>query len=114
MSATRVITSSCTSWALRVSGEPEAPVEVADWRREVQALYGRMRGEKDPESAHELRRMGRDHLFATHPQSPLIPDDVLRTSGVPYWPYDAALRWTLSLTPPIPHSAIASEPVEKR
>lgn len=62
-------------------------------------LYARVRGETDPVRAHDLWRNGRDHLFATHPQSPLMADDPLRRTGLPYWPYDPALRWKVSLTP---------------
>jgi uncharacterized protein len=38
-------------------------------------------------------RRGRDRLFRTHPQSPLTPEDPLRDTGLPYWPYDPALRF---------------------
>jgi len=35
-----------------------------------------------------------------HPQSPLLPDDELRRTGVPYWPYDPELRFALALEYP--------------
>jgi len=73
-------------------------LELADWRRDVHELYSRVRAEADVARAHELWRSGRDQLFLTHAQSPLPPDDPLRTSGLPYWPYDPALRWTLEVT----------------
>jgi uncharacterized protein len=38
-------------------------------------------------------------MFRTHPQSPLKADDPLRRTGLPYWPYDSALRFELELRP---------------
>jgi hypothetical protein len=74
-------------------------LEVASWRRMVSELYAAVRAEDDPRHAHKLWRGGRDELFRTHPQSPLPPGDPLRTTGLPYWPYDPALRWELPLLP---------------
>ena len=42
-------------------------------------------------------RAGRDELFRNHPQSPLLDDDPIRETGVPYWPYDPDLRFTVEL-----------------
>jgi uncharacterized protein (DUF1684 family) len=80
-------------------------LELASWRREVNLLYSAVRAESDPEQGHVVWRTGRDTLFRTHPQSPLAPDSPLRESGIPYWPYDPALRFTLPVRP-------AAEPVE--
>ena len=77
-------------------------LELAGWRRAVAELYAAVRTEPDPAAAHRLWREGRDHLFRTHPQSPLLPDDPLRTTGVPYWPYDPDLRFALPLEPAEP------------
>jgi uncharacterized protein (DUF1684 family) len=74
-------------------------LELADWRRRVSELYAEVRAERDPIEAHALWRAGRDDLFRTHPQSPLPADDPLRESGLPYWPYDEALRFELELQP---------------
>jgi uncharacterized protein (DUF1684 family) len=76
--------------------------ELADWRRAVAELYSSVRREPDSASAHELWRAGRDRLFRTHPQSPLPPDDPLRETGLPYWPYDPDLRFELPLEPAEP------------
>ncbi len=65
----------------------------------VSELYAAVRAEDDPKAAHALWRRGRDELFRTHPQSPLPPGDPLRATGVPYWPYDDALRFELPLLP---------------
>ena len=72
-------------------------LELADWRRRVASLYAGVRAEPDPRTAHELWRAGRDALFAEHPQSALAPDDPLRTTGLPCWPYDPAYRFELPL-----------------
>ncbi|OJV78931.1 MAG: hypothetical protein BGO37_00820 [Cellulomonas sp. 73-92] len=77
-------------------------LELAEWRRAVAELYASVRREADPAAAHQLWRTGRDSLFRSHPQSPLLPDDPLRTTGVPYWPYDPDLRFALPLEPAEP------------
>lgn len=77
-------------------------LELADWRRAVAELYASVRREPDPAAAHQLWRAGRDLLFRTRPQSPLLPDDPLRTTGVPYWPYDPDVRFELPLEPAEP------------
>jgi uncharacterized protein (DUF1684 family) len=74
-----------------------AGLELADWRRRVSELYAAVRAERAPERGHELWRAGRDELFLTHPQSPLPAGDPLRDTGLPYWPYDPALRFSLPL-----------------
>jgi uncharacterized protein (DUF1684 family) len=58
-----------------------AELELTDWRRRTAELW----------------RHGRDTLFRTHPQSPLLAEDPLRASGVDYWPYDPALRFRVPL-----------------
>jgi uncharacterized protein (DUF1684 family) len=74
-------------------------LELTEWRRVVGELYSTVRVQDDPEHGHALWRAGRDALFRDHPQSPLPPDDPLRTSGIPYWPYDPALRFEVPLLP---------------
>ncbi len=75
----------------------QASLDLADWRRRVGELFVRIRADADPEHAHESWRTTRDELFRTHPQSPLPPDDPLRETGLPYWPYDPSLRFDLPL-----------------
>src|SRR5437016_3974015 len=84
--------------------DPQAAVELAHWRRTVAELYATIRAEPDPAAAHALWRMRRDELFRTHPQSPLLSDDPLRETGLPYWPYDPALRVTATLEPTAPET----------
>jgi uncharacterized protein len=74
-------------------------LELNGWRRRVGELYAAVRAEPSPERGHALWRAGRDELFRSHPQSPLPPQDPLRGTGLPYWPYDPALRFTLPLLP---------------
>jgi hypothetical protein len=71
------------------------PLTLLDWRRRVAALYAevRHRAAADPVDAHEHWRHGRDHLFATHPDSPLSPDERHSFKGLRYGPYDPALRF---------------------
>jgi uncharacterized protein len=76
-----------------------AEFELTDWRRQVQELFARVRQESDPATGHQIWRKGRDELFRSHPQSPLLPADPLRASGIGYWPYDPALRFELPLLP---------------
>jgi uncharacterized protein (DUF1684 family) len=79
-----------------------AQLELTDWRRKVAELYARIRATPEPEVAHEVWRATRDDLFRTHAQSPLPPDDPLRDTGLPYWPYDPSLRFTVPIEPAQP------------
>jgi len=79
--------------------DPVTALQLADWRRATAALYARVRYQADPAAAYALWREGRDRLMRSHPQSPLAAGDPLRAGGVPYWPYDPALRWTVPVEP---------------
>ena len=72
------------------------------WRRQVAALYATARSARDPENGWRTWRDGRDELFARHPDSPL--EEAARTSfpGLPYAPYDPALRFEAQLGPVAP------------
>lgn len=76
-----------------------AALELAGWRRAVTCLYAAVRSAADPREAHSHWRRERDRLFREHPQSPLDASDPLRASGLPYWPYDPALRFTVAVRP---------------
>ena len=67
-------------------------LDLAGWRREVFALYARVRASDDPQAAWELWRQTRDRLFSEHPQSPLDATGRAAFSGLPYHPYDPHLR----------------------
>jgi hypothetical protein len=75
-------------------------LSLLDWRRTVSGIYADVRRTTDRAQAHRAWRSARDELFVHHPQSPLLPEDSLRTTGLPYWPYDTALRFEVPLSPP--------------
>jgi len=74
-------------------------LELTSWRRMITELYAAVRAEDDPQSGHAIWQRGRDEMFRSHPQSPLPPGDPLRTTGLPYWPYDPGLRFEVPLLP---------------
>nr|WP_286132167.1 DUF1684 domain-containing protein [Clavibacter michiganensis] len=80
----------------------QSAIQVADWRQRVFALYDevRMLALVDPESAHGAWRDGRDNLFRTHPQTPLLAEDRPGFTGLPVAPYDPAWRFEVEITAP--------------
>lgn len=82
--------------------DPVTAFEVADWRRRVFALYAEVRASTDLFAAHDLWRRTRDELFATHPSTPLLPDDLAVFTGLPVTPYDPDWRFEVSVTPTDP------------
>jgi uncharacterized protein (DUF1684 family) len=83
-----------------LSSDPIARyLSLLDWRRRTAEMYAeiRLRHDRDPVSAHEFWRRRRDDLFRNHPQSPLLPDDRARVSGLKYFEYDARLSFTATL-----------------
>jgi uncharacterized protein len=81
------------------SREQSFPGELAlaDWRRQTAELYKEVRGCGEAAQGHAVWRAGRDRLLSGHPQSPLGPLDPLRSSGLPYWPYDPQFRFAVPL-----------------
>ena len=67
---------------------------VADWRREVHALYRAVRDEQAPEAAHALWVAGRTELFDRHPASPRMAGQRLRHAD-----YDPSYRFSVPLEP---------------
>jgi uncharacterized protein (DUF1684 family) len=74
-------------------------LQLTSWRRTVAELYADVRAAADPAAGHALWRARRDALFRDHPQSPLEADDPLRQTGLPFWSYNPALRFTVKLLP---------------
>src|SRR5919198_5219582 len=75
-------------------------LDLADWRRRVAALYDAARHDAHPEPARlEAFRAARDRLFVEHPSSPLPAAQRAAFAGVPYWPHDSSLRFTVRLEP---------------
>ena len=70
---------------------------LLDWRRRVHALYAVVRATADPAHAHALWRAGRDELFATHPDSPLLPEARATFAVLPVAPYDPAWRFEVEV-----------------
>ncbi|WP_270889813.1 DUF1684 domain-containing protein [Pedococcus sp. 5OH_020] len=68
------------------------PLDVADWRREVHALYARVRAETDPATAHDRWVETRSRLFHEHPASPRRAGQRLRHA-----PYDRAYRFVVPI-----------------
>ena len=80
----------------------DSAIQVADWRQRVFALYAEVRvlALVNAEAAHGVWRDGRDALFRTHPQTPLLPDDRPAFTGLPVAPYDPAWRFEVEVTAP--------------
>jgi uncharacterized protein (DUF1684 family) len=77
---------------------------LLEWRRRVGALYAAARAAKDPETGWRTWRDGRDELFASHPDSPLDEAARARFDGLPFAPYDPALRFGVPLEPADPET----------
>jgi uncharacterized protein len=67
-------------------------LDLLDWRRATFASYAAVRAASDPAAGWLEWRQRRDRLFATHPASPLERREGF--TGLPYAPYDPALRFT--------------------
>ena len=74
---------------------------LLDWRRRVAALYAAVREDTtaDPAGVLACFRAGRGGLFAGHPDSPLTAEERAVFTGLPYWPYDPALRFEVEVEP---------------
>ena len=77
-------------------------LEVADWRYRVFALYAEVRAATDLPAAHDLWRRTRDELFASHPSTPLLPDDRADFTGLKVRPYDPDWRFEVEISPAEP------------
>ena len=74
--------------------EPQAYLDLVDWRRRVGDLY-RISG---PQALARFRK-ARDELFRTHPQSPIEPDERASFQGLRYFDPDPAYRVTARVEP---------------
>ncbi len=74
----------------------QSSLALADYRRQVAALYTRVRrGEGTPETRLAEYRRQRDVLFAAHPQSALTAEQKAAFTGLDYYPYNRGLRFVL-------------------
>ena len=74
-------------------------LDLLDWKRRIFALYAAVRADDDPRRAWELWRTTRDELFASHPQTPLTPEQRASFDGLPYFDYDPGLRVLAAVEP---------------
>jgi uncharacterized protein len=76
---------------------------LADWRRQVAALYAEVRALSltDPSVAHRHWREVRERLFREHPQS-AVPRDARAAFAANHFDYDPALRFTVAVQPAPP------------
>jgi hypothetical protein len=75
----------------RVLGAEDV-LTLLDWKRTVFALYDEIRNARDPRQAWAKWRSIREHLFRTHPQSPLSEERRTAFSGCRYYDYDEEAR----------------------
>ncbi|MGZ4478555.1 MAG: DUF1684 domain-containing protein [Nocardioidaceae bacterium] len=73
------------------------PLDIADWRRRVFALYAAVRAAGDPAAAHALWRRARDELFAEHRASPVPAGQRGAFRGLPVTPYQEGWRFEVRL-----------------
>ncbi len=77
---------------------------LLDWRRRVHAVYAEVRASTDPAGAHAHWQAARDDLFATHPDTPLLPADRATFAGLAVAPYDPQRRAEVEADPDVePH-----------
>jgi uncharacterized protein (DUF1684 family) len=85
---------------------------LADWRRQVAALYAEVRAlaVTDPPVAHRHWREIRERLFREHPQSP-VPIDARAAFVARHFDYDPGLRFSARLepAPPVAPGAFAMQ-----
>ncbi|VXB57153.1 DUF1684 domain-containing protein [Nocardioides sp. AX2bis] len=77
-------------------------LELVDWRQRMDAAFALARAAAasgDPAGGHATWKAARDDLFRTHPQSPLPADDPLRETGLPWFDYDPAYRFSVPVRP---------------
>lgn len=86
-------------------GDGSAPDRgwLADWRRQVAALYAEVRAlaVTDPPVAHRHWREMRERLYREHPQSP-VPRAARTSFRAEHFDYDPALRFTVPVEPAPP------------
>lgn len=79
-------------------------LELLDYRRRVNELYGEVRAlrERDARAAHRRWREARDDLFRAHPQSALPASERTAFRGLPSYDYDPTFVFTAAVRP-VPH-----------
>ncbi|RMG90276.1 MAG: DUF1684 domain-containing protein, partial [Chloroflexi bacterium] len=92
-------------------GTPSDPFTLAHWRRSVAELYAHVRlvAETEPQVAWQYFRATRDHLFRTHPQTPLSPEQIAAFVRLPYYAYDPSWRIVAQLDRDVPRETFRLE-----
>lgn len=75
-------------------------LDLADYRREVAALYAQVRAHHDPEAARAHWLAVRNLLFSTHPSSPIAAADRVAWPGLLAFAYDPTWRIEVEVRPP--------------
>lgn len=94
---------------LTVDKDPDAALSLWDYRRRVAELYAEVR-RRSPAVGWVYWIERRDELLRTHPQSPIPAANRRSFTGLPYFPYDPALRVLATVEPApeqrltLPHS----------
>ncbi len=85
--------------------DPTEIVALSDWRRRVADLYAAIRREPEDRAVDgwERWRAERLSLYREHAQSP-VPAASRAGFTARHWPYDAALRFQVGITPDEPRS----------
>ncbi len=74
-------------------------LELAGWRREIAALYVRIRNAEDPQIAWRDWCETRNRLFRDHPASPIPASRRADFADLAVYPYDPALRLFCAILP---------------
>jgi uncharacterized protein (DUF1684 family) len=72
---------------------------LAGWRREIAALYARIRDADDPQDGWRDWCETRNRLFREHPASPIPAARRANYAGIPVFAYDPALRFACAIAP---------------
>ncbi len=76
---------------------PTDALALADYRRQIHAMYEMVRSAKQPAAAWHRGSAARAALFATHAQSPLEPEHRAGSAALHYFAYDPGMRITARL-----------------
>lgn len=81
-------------------GSMQEYLDLADYRRKVQAIYSGVRNWTMPiERRWNYWVQARDELIGHHPQSALAPDQRAEFNGLVYFSYDPSLRFIVDIDP---------------
>jgi hypothetical protein len=72
-------------------------LSLLGWRRAVAQMYAEVRANPDPRDAHAFWRASRDHLFASHPDSPLSASEQASFEGLRVAPYEPSFRFVAAV-----------------